>query len=493
MRIAALQTAHERPGLRALDVWEDFGFNVEQLLHLIGEGYFAVFRPEHEALVREYVAEAHKKSIRIILYLNTHLLDPAETARREEWSARDAQGAPRMGYDTYRLGCTNTSWGAILVASARLACRCGVDGIFSDGGEGRPIEGPGNVSVSYEGFAAMLYRSQIPFDVLLEHASAGDMARYECIVMPTAPCLSDETVARLRTYVAEGGNLVACLDAGFFDDAGRPREVCPLADLFGVRFEPGFLAFRTFDYMEVEDRTSGLFDGLSQDLVPAALRAMRVVPESARVLARFHAPMPGRYVDLTAKAGPAVLQNRFGKGRVLYFAGAVGEFYHEYAVAQYAAVVANAARASAALPVRVVGAPESLEVTHRARRDGSADLVHLVNYTGGMSRPISQVVPLHGLRLVCRGLDPVTKATSLATGQILSVMDAGALGVAFESATRVPAWRPPEGGTPNVCLGPGGFGVPASAGPADRRGAEMRVAAFELPVLREYDVIVLEH
>jgi glycosyltransferase involved in cell wall biosynthesis len=56
---------------------------------------------------------------------------------------------------------------------------------------------------------------------------------------------------------------------------------------------------------------------------------------------------------------------------------------------------------------------------------------------------------------------------------------AGHIAPTPEPAVGILARGPPEGGTPSVCVGPEAFGVPASAGPANRRGAKTRSAASE--------------
>jgi len=626
MRICALQTAYGGEGVTALKTWKRMGFNVEQLLHAIGTGYFAVLEPRHEPILKDYVARAHRAGIRIILYVNTHLLSPADEDRYGEWSACSADGSAQIGYGTYHMGCVNTGWSDGLIESAARACRLGVDGIFSDGpimrechcaacraqrprganphafavdsavrfmrrlyeaikaarpevvcyqnldvggpeaarflphndlvgseggfmfygppkegslwkpsitskmleaiaggkptvvfcaadqkpwslyphapgetkllfapcvangagvwygahfpqkmlrcasgraaeqinrflqkherwyddthsaatvglmysttsaalyrtstresdfygGAGEAVaQGPGNVWSSFHGFAAMLYQSQVPFDVVMDDAAADELARYRCLILPTCPCLGDEAVRRLRDYVKGGGRLIAAGDAAFFDDAGRLRTRPALEDVLGVRFGGGLHTFRAHDYVEWTGATA-LVRGVDARLMPAPrhgfkLRALR----GARVLARYHAPTGGPYVPLTPLSTPAIVQHEFGKGRALYLAGDFGEFYSEFGPPEHRRIVANAARTFGRPLVAVAGGPASLEVTHRRKRDGSADLVHLINYTGGMARPIEHVVPLRGLVLTVRGAGAVGEVRSLATGRRL--------------------------------------------------------------------------
>jgi len=659
MHICALQTAERSPGVKALATWKRYGFNVEQLLHAIGEGYYAAFTPRREGALRDYVKAAHRRGIRIILYHNTHLLPPDMPERHDEWCMRDANGEPVCGYGTFTMGCVTSSWGDWLVENAALACRCGVDGIFSDGpnpegchcdlcraafresgatddipsaafdrfgrslavrfmrrlyeavkavapdvivyqnlyvdgpdaqdflpyndlvgteggmlfygpparallwkpsmaakllesvaggkptvvfaaadhkpwslyahapsetkllfagsianganvwyglhapldmlrgpsaaaareitqfqlqhkqwydqtesaarvallhsptsvsfyttsidesdfygGSGRAkAQGPGDVSRSSVGFASMLLRSQIPFDFLLESATLDEMQRYGCIILPTCPCLSNRVARTLREYVAGGGKLIAACDVGFFNELGERRARPVLADVLGVTFTGEWYDFATHDYIEATAR-GRLLRGVAQSLMPAPRHGLKVRTRQGSVVARFHAPMPGRYVPLTPLTTPAIVLNRHGKGRALYLAGDFGEFYAEYSTREHARIVVNAATHFAKPRVSLAGAPASVEITHRRKRDGSADIVHLINSTGGMSRPISEVVPLKDLTLSVHGIGPIRSAVSLMTGRRLK---------------------------------------PA----ADGRG----LVRMALPELREYDVIVLK-
>jgi hypothetical protein len=51
MRTCALQTNHGGEGIGALKVCKSMGFNVEQLMHAIADGYYAVFEQRHEPIL----------------------------------------------------------------------------------------------------------------------------------------------------------------------------------------------------------------------------------------------------------------------------------------------------------------------------------------------------------------------------------------------------------------------------------------------------------
>ncbi|MFO7899789.1 MAG: beta-galactosidase trimerization domain-containing protein [Planctomycetota bacterium] len=137
MRIVALQCNYEggRDGTLAVaDTWAEMGFNVEQLLHPMADGYSALFDPaRHGDLLDVYIARAREKGLRSILYMNCHILGPARNDRREEWAQRDADGGfPKM-YDTYYACCINSPWREHFFEAIDSLISLDIDGIFLDG------------------------------------------------------------------------------------------------------------------------------------------------------------------------------------------------------------------------------------------------------------------------------------------------------------------------------------------------------------------------
>jgi hypothetical protein len=62
--------------------------------------------------------------------------------------------------------------------------------------------------------------------------------------------------------------------------------------------------------------------------------------------------------------------------------------------------------------------PSSVEVVLRSQNGGKRKLLHLVNFTGEMTRPITTTVPLRDVRVTLPG---VTKAYTLMHPQTLPV------------------------------------------------------------------------
>ena len=113
-----------------------------------------------------------------------------------------------------------------------------------------------------------------------------------------------------------------------------------------------------------------------------------------------------------------MIRHPVGNGVCYYVAGAFFELYASYGITHCRKLVAHFVRPHSRPPAEVVNAPSSLEVTVRRSRPTDALLVHLVNYTGGMTRPIEEPVPLTDVSLKLKS--PARRVRSLTTGATLS-------------------------------------------------------------------------
>lgn len=128
LRIAALQCESEGDPARVLDVWEEWGFNTEQLLHISAEGYSGFYRPDREEQIRRYVERAHGKGIRIIFYLAPGAGAAELVAAHPEYLQCRADGASANAGP-----CMNSPYRDQLFGMVREVARLGSDGVFLDG------------------------------------------------------------------------------------------------------------------------------------------------------------------------------------------------------------------------------------------------------------------------------------------------------------------------------------------------------------------------
>lgn len=134
MRIAALQCNLEDDNLAVIDKWVDWGFNVEQLFHPMADYYSAMYDSEkHMKILTDYVEKAHKNNLKIILYLNVHILGPSVGHNKEIWSQKETNDSIIYLYTTYPSICLNSNWKEYFFTVLHSLKTIDIDGIFLDG------------------------------------------------------------------------------------------------------------------------------------------------------------------------------------------------------------------------------------------------------------------------------------------------------------------------------------------------------------------------
>ena len=304
----------------------------------------------------------------------------------------------------------------------------------------------GNLDAEFDGIAEALVRARLPFDVIddttLERES---LARYKVLFLPNVACMSDATATRLRDYVRDGGTLFATFETSLYDETGRRRPEFALAGLFGVADRRDIGGPSRWDFMKPQS-ADAVTAGIRREWIQAPPYHVRVRSAGATVLWQFAEPLAGPYDGVPAlSSDPGLLVRRTGKGAAIYAPGDLGSAIQSFRIPELLDVVANSAEVSAARPFLLDNVPSSVEVVWRSQQEGRRRLLHLVNFTGEMTRPIRRIVPLNGARLTLLDSAPVKKAYTLVGKQPLTPV------------------RDSEGRT-----------------------------SFALPVINEYEVVVIE-
>jgi type 1 glutamine amidotransferase len=262
----------------------------------------------------------------------------------------------------------------------------------------------------------------------------GDLAPYKVLVLANTACLDDAQAAAIRSFVENGGGLVATLDAGLCDEFGNAREKHALADVLGIDHLGPAIADAPPAELDVNfartlppeywNKRKGVWDFaytrgtfldalwplLGEGRVTFKGPAIRVKPrENAKTVAMLH-PRSGS----KGEPVPAVVTNTFGKGRVVTFAAGMDAANYLTPYPYYREALRSAIEhaASAPAPVRVTAPMCVHAVTTRQEKDGRRLVVHLyndVNTTAFHGMPADdvplreEVLPIHGIRVEFRG------------------------------------------------------------------------------------------
>ncbi|MBQ8755428.1 MAG: hypothetical protein IJZ19_10385 [Lentisphaeria bacterium] len=211
---------------------------------------------------------------------------------------------------------------------------------------------------------------------------------FPALILPDAAVLSEKEAEELRSFVFNGGKLIAFADTSLFDETtGKEREDFQLADVFGVHS----LGKRSMQscYYHFADGTELLQEKRPMTLVRAdedcEILAVLAEPwcEPSETV-RFGAALSDPVRNITDI--PALVRHKFGAGEVLYFAGNPAGMRHEFSDTVLSGVLRKflAGEDDSNALVQSELAP-AVEVT--IREEESRYLVSLLNFTSEMPPP----------------------------------------------------------------------------------------------------------
>lgn len=263
---------------------------------------------------------------------------------------------------------------------------------------------------AFSGYFEALTRSHVPFDVLDERGVEENLDRYACLVLPNAACLSDRLAGIVRGWVEKGGLLVSSFETSFYDEWGARRQAPALADLFGVK--PVSIEGRCA--LDFFDRGEGdCFEGIDQGFIPSPPFRMLCEATTGTGLGFYRERLPARYQPLPRLSKhPAIVENGVGRGRSVYFAGNLEEAYLEFHFEEHERLMAAPIRRWVA-PLVVTDAPSTVEVVLRRLAKRRRLVVHLINYTGEMVRPLRSILPVRNVRVTLPRVGKVASAKTL--------------------------------------------------------------------------------
>jgi hypothetical protein len=253
----------------------------------------------------------------------------------------------------------------------------------------------GNHHNSFLGFYDMLTRSHVQFDVIdTEAVFDGRIKNYELLILPTYACIKDDEAGILKDYVKTGGNIIASFDTGMYDGQGHQREKGCLDDIFGIE------RHNIVQYNDVGIGYTKLAGDMEENIIPFGGSAWEVSAKGG-VLAENYYPMKGRYEPFPKESYTYITSSTHGKGKTVFISGTMGEYYYEWCDPRQRKWLEETVKGMADVLIKT-NAPPSVEFTLRKQKDRY--ILHLVNMTGGPSRPLEKTVPIHDIEVDISGI-----------------------------------------------------------------------------------------
>lgn len=256
---------------------------------------------------------------------------------------------------------------------------------------------------TYRGWFNALSRQHVPFDVILEAGLTDDsLSRYKTLIIGNASCLSEAQKAAITRFVAEGGNLVGEFEAGEYDERGNETDSTLRAELGIGQIAGAFKPATVEEYINLGDAAHPLLGSFHEGRwLARPVNALQVVPTDATEAAGYYMNPIGKVYTKPAGTSewPAIVCSQ-PAGRVAYLAGLFSEFYGVYRMEDLEQLLVDVVKWAHGepLPVRV-RAPRTVEVECYTQPEHKRIVLHLVNNTADMQRPMCELIPVHDIEI----------------------------------------------------------------------------------------------
>ena len=185
-----------------------------------------------------------------------------------------------------------------------------------------------------------------------------DLSNYKLVFAPQLALMDDKLAGRLQRFVEQGGTLVMSAHSAIKDrDNAFTAETIPigLTNLFGIELD----SFQTYQPPSGTNNDVHFDDGSE---VPVNVFAEVLHPTTARII--------GRWERDYLKGSPAATEQRFGKGKAIYYGSLFDLDATRYLIKRYAG--------ETGLKPLLADVPAQVEVTRRT--NGRTDFYFLLNH-----------------------------------------------------------------------------------------------------------------
>lgn len=257
----------------------------------------------------------------------------------------------------------------------------------------------------YRGIYESLVHQHILFDVIHEETINEETIRdYDCLLLSSVTCMSDECVKTIDEYVENGGLALVTGDiASLKNEYGQVREKAGLECLQIDISEPTYVS----GYLKVNDKqTFQSFEDIDSVGIMGTWR--EIAPkDGAEVILQdlYRTPMPKinkpefAFSEETTDE-PGVIITQYGEGEVAVIPWEIGTLFRESGIYENDLIISNLLDKMGFERELYTNAPYSVEAVWGEGAKG--DVLHLLNATGIQSKPQMMEIPLCDITLTVK-------------------------------------------------------------------------------------------
>lgn len=166
--------------------------------------------------------------------------------------------------------------------------------------------------VSFSSLCTALQESHIPHKIITERSlDSGSFADdTNVLALMNTSAISDEAIASVTSFVKNGGTVILSGESSLYDPWGNKRKNFGLSELIGASYN-GVIPPKAILAVDQPNKVTGTFTGsLSES---NAFVNLSDIAEDVEIL--------GQYKTAAGETYPGLLYRKYGKGKMVYFAG----------------------------------------------------------------------------------------------------------------------------------------------------------------------------
>lgn len=260
------------------------------------------------------------------------------------------------------------------------------------------------------GFENVTMENHIPNDFILDdQVTIQKLRKYKVIILPNVRCMSDAEVDMLKTYVREGGNIIATYVTSLYDEKGGERKDFGLAEVFGVTYAGKRENTKRDNYQYILDKKHPLVaddSPYTELLFNAGFTSLCKPSGNAKVICTWvptieNQPPDKSWVERFSTEYPTDIENVYGKGKVIYFANQPDVLSYTVGHQDCRNLLERSIRylAGDAIPL-TTNAPSSVNIgLTRSLIRSNEYILSFVNTTSAPVRPIRELIPVNDINV----------------------------------------------------------------------------------------------
>ena len=275
---------------------------------------------------------------------------------------------------------------------------------------GNDIEGKDQYGIYIKGAERALVENHISYNFIPDlNFTTDSLKKVKTLILPNTALLSEEQIKIIQEYVKGGGGLVASYETSLYDEKGRKRPDFGLKDVFGVS-DTGIRKDTSVDsYQKIRKLHPVLeqMDVVNTKLIMnegTTLLCRPLAGNEEQVICSYVPMIPNQppefaWITELSSEFPTIIENTYGKGRVVYFANQADKLCYTNGHEDFINTFINAVKwVKRAEFEMIVKAPPSVHITLMQKNmDSTQKVISFVNATGTGSRPFRMICPVHNI------------------------------------------------------------------------------------------------